>query len=62
MTIRKTIAAALTVYLEFIRKHPFISMILSLVMAAACAGGIYLIFKQFPTFLLLPCFRGGCAG
>jgi hypothetical protein len=61
MTIRKAIAAVLTSYWEFIQKHPLLSMVLSLIMAAACAAGIYLIFRQFPTFLQLPCFRGGCA-
>jgi hypothetical protein len=29
-------------------------------MIAACAGGIYLILVQFPTFISLPCFTGGC--
>ncbi len=62
MTPRKALAAALKAYWDFIQKHPLISMVLSLVLAAACAGGIYLIWQQFPSLLRLPCFRGGCPG
>ncbi len=62
MTARKALAAELTAYWEFIQKHPLLSLILLLVMGAACVGGIYLIFRQFPTLLQSPCFKGGCPG
>ncbi|MHB0994858.1 MAG: hypothetical protein ACYC2I_00665 [Elusimicrobiales bacterium] len=44
---------------EFRHKHPAISIILSLLVTAACVGGIYLIIVNFPRFI--PCFSGdGC--
>lgn len=59
--MRRSIAAFLTSCMEFARKHQFISMVLALAMAAACAAGLYLLYQQFPTLLQFPCFRGGCS-
>ncbi|MDO8803185.1 MAG: hypothetical protein Q7R35_02030 [Elusimicrobiota bacterium] len=56
---RETILATLTSCWEFRRKHPAISITLSVLVAAACAGGIYLLIKS--PFLRLSCFTGGCA-
>jgi hypothetical protein len=58
--MRKFIASLLASYWAFIQKHPVISIFTSVIMIAACAGGIYLILVQFPTFISLPCFTGGC--
>lgn len=45
--------------IEFRHRHPAISIFLSLLVMAACAGGIYLIIVNFPRFI--PCFSGsGC--
>ena len=54
---RETILAAMTSTLEFRRKHPAISIILSLLLMAASAGGIYLIIVNLPR--IIPCFSGG---
>ena len=56
--IRKILAAGLTSYWEFIQKYPLLSIAFSLLAAAACAGGIYLIIVKFPSFA--PCFTGRC--
>jgi hypothetical protein len=58
--MRKFIASVLASYWAFIQKHPVISIFTSVLMMAACAGAIYLILVQFPTFISLPCFTGGC--
>lgn len=58
--MRKFIASLLASYWAFIQKHPLLSIFTSVILMAACAGGIYLIATQFPTFLSLPCFTGGC--
>lgn len=56
---RETILAAMDSLTEFRHKHPVISIILSLLVTAACVGGIYLIIVNFPRFI--PCFSGdGC--
>jgi len=57
--IKRVLAAILTFYWEFIKRHPLVSIFFSLILMAACAGGIYLIFKEFPTLMSMPCFRGG---
>lgn len=63
MSARKSLAAALTAGWEFVRAHPRLSLVLSVLMAAACAGGIYLILQQLPPDpFRLPCFTGGCGG
>jgi len=56
---RETILAAMNSTLEFRRKHPAISVFLSLLVLAACAGGIYLIAVNLHR--ITPCFSGsGC--
>lgn len=57
--IRQKIAAALISAIEFRQEHPVISVSLSLLVLAACAGGLYLIATS--SFLKLTCFSGGCA-
>lgn len=59
--MRRSIAAFLTSCLEFTRKHPLISLPLALVMIAACAAGLYLLYQELPTLMRLPCFTGGCS-
>jgi hypothetical protein len=45
--------------MEFRHKHPVISVTLSLLMLAACAGAIYLIIVKIPS--IVPCFTvNGC--
>lgn len=56
----KVIARILQIYLDFIKRHPAISLVLSLLVAAACVGAIYLILVNMPPWLVLPCFTGGC--
>jgi hypothetical protein len=56
--MRKKLASVLSAYWAFIQKHPLLSIVTSLAMMAACAGAIYLIAVQFPTFA--PCFFPGC--
>jgi hypothetical protein len=56
---RETILAAMNSCIEFRHKHPALSILLSLLVTAACAGGLYLIIVNFPRFI--PCFSGsGC--
>jgi|GEM_PF-1860008 len=55
---REKIAATILSWHEFRQKHPLISIILSLLMLAACAGGIYLVLKS--PLLRITCFTGGC--
>jgi len=56
---REKLEAAFNSCWEFRHKHPVISITISLLMVAACAGGLYLIIKS--PFLRLSCFTGGCA-
>lgn len=56
---RETILAAMNSCIEFRHKHPAISIFLSLLVTAACAGGLYLIIVNFPR--IVPCFStSGC--
>lgn len=56
---RETILAAMNSCIEFRHKHPAISIVLSLLVLAACAGGIYLIIVNLHR--ITPCFSGsGC--
>ena len=56
---RETIGAAMISCMEFRHKHPVISVTISLLMIAACAGGIYLIIVKLPA--IVPCFTvSGC--
>lgn len=56
---QETIVAAINSAFEFRHRHPVISITLSLLMIAACAGGIYLIIMKIPS--ITPCFSGhGC--
>ncbi|MEK7721085.1 MAG: hypothetical protein AAB359_01705 [Elusimicrobiota bacterium] len=57
---RETILATLISCWAFRRKHPLIGIFFSLLIIAACAGGIYLIITQLSSFALLPCFTDGC--
>lgn len=59
--IRNTIARLLQLYWEFVKRHPAISLVFSLVIIAACLGGLYLIALDFPTLMSMPCFTGGCS-
>jgi hypothetical protein len=58
--MRKILAAVILSTWDFTKKHRFIAFFLGLLLAAAAAGGLYLIVLQFPTVLSLPCFTGGC--
>ncbi len=63
--MRKNIAAVLRAWLEFTKSHPFISIVVSLIIIAASACGIYLAARQIPTLMQMPCLispGGGCAG
>lgn len=56
---RETFLATINSVQEFRHKHPVLSITLSLLVTAACAGGLYLIIVNFPRFI--PCFSGaGC--
>jgi len=58
--IRKVIASILVSYLELIKKRPFLSILLSLLIMAACIGGLYLIMLKLRTVISMPCVTGGC--
>ncbi len=58
--IRKFIAGILQIYWDFIQRRPRISILFSLILIAACAGAIYLLIVNFPSFM--PCLHGACAG
>ncbi len=56
---QETIVAAINSAFEFRHRHPVISIALSLLMVAACAGAIYLIIIKIPS--IVPCFTvNGC--
>ncbi len=57
---REEMQAMVTSLFEFRHKHPVISIFLSVLVTAACAGALYLMFANFPSFV--PCFSGGCEG
>lgn len=56
--MRKTIACIVRAYWDFIRKHPLLSLPVSLIMLAACAGALYLIIVNFPRYM--PCLTASC--
>lgn len=58
MTSEK-IAGLIEAMFKFRHKHPAISVTISVLMTAACAGGMYLLITKFP-LLKLSCFTGGC--
>ncbi|MDA8243606.1 MAG: hypothetical protein M0025_05750 [Elusimicrobia bacterium] len=58
--MRKQIADIIRGYFDFTRKHRFFGLLVSLVVAAACAGAVYLIIANFPRYI--PCITGGCVG
>jgi hypothetical protein len=58
--MRKAIAGLLRTYWEFIQHHPFISLVIALLVGAASVGGLYLLIVNLPPWLILPCFTGGC--
>ena len=57
--MRKNIAQLLQIYWEFIQRHPMIGLVLSLAILAACAGALYLLAVNFPSYI--PCLTGACS-
>lgn len=47
---------------EFYKVHRLLTFIMALLMLAASAAGLYLLYQQIPTLVSLPCLRGGCGG
>ncbi|OIO01227.1 MAG: hypothetical protein COX65_06065 [Elusimicrobia bacterium CG_4_10_14_0_2_um_filter_56_8] len=57
---RKELADKLTAFIAYRHTHPRTSVLLSLIVFAACAAGIFLLIMKFP-ILKLSCFSGGCS-
>lgn len=56
----RAIARVLKSYIDFAKLHPVTGFIFSLLLAAGCAGAIYLMFANIRPWLILPCFTGAC--
>ena len=60
--LRKQLVEFLIAYISFMKRHLVLGFGVSLLLLAACAGGIYLLALQLPTIVALPCFTGSCGG
>ena len=59
---RKLLAAALTDWFYFARRHPAAGFAVSALLLAALAGAYYLLIVNFRSLTDLSCFRGGGCG